>query len=95
MHEWQSEIQRYYRAKYSGAWLDCTTSLLSGEKRGGQEVSGQWRPRRALGGGWFNEQTRSQTARHGPAVREGVYPESKRIIAPRSKKAARTAGRRY
>src|ERR1035437_2708767 len=89
-----SEIQRYYRAENSGALHDCTTSLASGAKRGGQVVTWSKIPetprlawglgdryapvrwsasaRRARGGGWTNQPTRSQTARHGPPGRERV-----------------------
>src|ERR1035437_2585935 len=103
---WHSEIQRYYRAENSGALHDCTTSLASGAKRGGQVVTWSKIPetprlawglgdryapvrwsasrsggqvvrrsgaaRRARGGGWTNQPTRSQTARHGPPGRERV-----------------------
>ena len=68
----QSEIKRYYRAENSGAFDDCTIPLASGEKRGGQEVSGQWQPRRARNGGWYNAPTPGQMVRHRPLGRETV-----------------------
>jgi hypothetical protein len=68
----RQETHRYFRANGGGALNSSAVSLASGAKRGGQVVSGQWRPGCARGGEWANQPTRSQTARHRAPGRERV-----------------------